>query len=225
LAITIPLVAIAIKLLARDGIRGNFGKSWIFFVAFAVLWFVAERIWSIYELVYRADPWPSEADFFWLAGYPAYFVFTVFYLKPFKNMISFKLIALAFSIATALIAFLVYYTTLQESDLSFFETVLGISYPIFDTISLVPIVIGLVLFFRGQVSFFWSCLMIGMLCFVLADYGYLFLSLDKSYYTGHVIDIPYLWAYLFFLTGVSNYAKIFKKRDQESQFNDQESLQ
>jgi hypothetical protein len=67
--------------------------------------------------------------------------------------------------------------------------------------------------------------MIGMLCFVLADYGYLFLSLDKSYYTGHVIDIPYLWAYLFFLTGVSNYAKIFKKRDQESQFNDQESLQ
>lgn len=78
LAITIPLVVVSAVLLVKDGIKGNFGKAWIFFASFIFLWFVAEQIWIITELVYHDDPFPSVADFFWLIGYPIYFVFTFF---------------------------------------------------------------------------------------------------------------------------------------------------
>ncbi len=224
LAITIPLTIVSVTLLAKDGIKGILGKAWMCFASFVILWFVAERIWMIDELVYHNNPWPSEADFFWLAGYPIYFVFAVFYLKPFRSSISTKLTASAIGLTAMIAGFLIYYSSLQQSNLSAFDTLLGLSYPIADTISLVPIIIGLVLFLRGQVSFLWSCLFFGMLCFVIADYGFLFLSLDGTYHTGHPIDIAYLWAYLFFLSGSCNYLRIFKKQDQENRFNDQDRL-
>ena len=222
LAITTPLVIVSTLLMIRERTHGTFGKAWICFTLFIILWFIAERIWAVYELVYKVNPFPSEADIFWIAAYPFYFIFTVYYLKPFRNMISPKIgIATAGITITAAI-FLMYYTTLQKSTLSEVETILGLAYPMADTITLVPIIIGLVLFFRGQVNFLWFCMLIGMMCFVVADYGFLFLSLDETYYSGHPIDILYIWAYLFLLYGVYDYSKMFTKRNQENKFNDQD---
>lgn len=223
LAIIVPLVAISILLLIRERDQGNFGRTWVFFASFIILWFIAEIIWAVYELVYKVEPWPSEADIFWLAGYPLYFIFTIYYLKPFRNMISAKLVATSIGITMTIAIFLIYYT-MQESDISEFETILGLAYPIADTIAIAPIIISLILFFRGQVNFLWSCLLIGMICFVVSDYGFLFLSLDETYYTGHPIDILYLWAYLFLLSGAYEHIKIFRKRNQENKFNDQEGF-
>lgn len=89
-AITTPLVIFSIVLIARHMGGGDFGKAWICFAATMILWFIAENIWAVYELVYETDPWPSEADFFWLAGYPTYYLFTFFYLRPFNKAISKK---------------------------------------------------------------------------------------------------------------------------------------
>lgn len=225
LAITAPLAAVSILVLIREGTRGDLGKAFACFASFAVTWFVAEVLWTIYEVIYKVDPWPSEADFFWLAGYPLYIAFTIFYLKPFRNAISLRLVASAIGIATTVMILLLYNASLQESNLSEFETALGLAYPLADTVSLVPVMVGLALFFRGQVSFLWSCMMFGMLCFVVADYWYLIFSLDDSYYTGHLIDIPYNWAYIFFLFGSYNHSRIFKKRSEENRFNNQEKFQ
>ncbi len=223
LLITVPLVAVCLILLAKEGIRGDFGKGWICFTAFNVLWFVAERIWMVYDLVYKTDPWPSEADYFWLAGYPIYFAFAIFYLKPFQNAISTKLIAVSIGISATIAGFLMY-NTAQESDIFELEVALGLAYPVADALSLAPIFVGLVLFFRGKVNFLWTCLLIGMLCFVVSDYGFSILSLDDEHYSGHPIDIPYLWAYLFFLFGAYNRFKLFTKQSQENRFNDQEKF-
>jgi hypothetical protein len=222
LFVTAPLVSISILLLVRDRGRGDLGKAWLCFAVVVILWFAAERIWMVYDLVYESEPWPSEADYLWLAGYPIYFAFTFFYLKPFRNSIS-KTLVVSTTVTTVMVAAFLANSVFEKNSYSF-ETVLGIAYPVLDTVSIAPIIIGLVLFLRGQVSFLWSCLFIGMLCFVVADYGFLFLSLDEEYYNGHVIDIPYLWAYLFFLFGSNNYAKIFRMRTMDKRFNDQEKL-
>lgn len=222
LFVTVPLVLISILLLVRDRGRGDLGKAWMCFTAVVVLWFVAERIWMVYDLVSGSDPWPSEADYFWLAGYPIYFAFTFFYLKPFRNSIS-KTLMVSTTAATVVAAGFLASSIFEENSYSF-EIILGIAYPVLDTISITPIIMGLVLFLRGQVSFLWLCMFIGMMCFVVADYGFLFLSLEEEYYSGHIIDIPYLWAYLFFLFGSNNYAKIFRMRTMDNRFNDQEKL-
>jgi hypothetical protein len=223
LIITTPLVAISIFLLIKEGNRGDFGRGWICFVVFVVLWYTAERIWTVYEIIYRVDPWPSEADFFWLAGYPFYIAFAIFYLKPFKNAISLKTVVFAIGVSLAISGFLTYHTW-SESNLDDFETVLGLSYPLADAMSLVPIIVGLVLFFRGEMNFLLSCLLIGMLCFVAADYGFLVLSLDETYYTGHPIDIPYIWAYLLFVFGAYNRSRMFTRPNDENRFNFQEKF-
>ena len=221
LIITTPLIAICLFLLVKEGIRGDFGRGWLCFTTFNVFWFVAERIWMFYELVYKIDPWPSEADYFWLAGYPIYFAFTIFYLKPFKNAISAKTIALSIGVTVTVAGFLIYNVS-QKSSLFEPETALGIAYPVADTISLAPIIVGLILFFRGKVNFLWTCLLIGMLCFVVSDYWFSIYSFDD--YSGQPIDIPYLWAYLFFLFGTYNRLDLFSKRGHENRFNDQEKF-
>lgn len=221
LFITTPLLFTSVLLSIRDRGRGDLGKAWVCFAAAIVLWFVAERIWMIYDLAGGA-PWPSEADYFWLAGYPVYLGFTFFYLRPFRSSISKTLMFSASAVTVVAAGFLA--SLVFEKESFSIEAMLGAAYPVLDTVSITPIIIGLVLFFRGQVSFLWLCLLVGMLCFVVADYGFLFLSLDEEYYSGHIIDISYLWAYLFFLFGTNGYAKTFRMRSKDNRFNDQEKL-
>ena len=222
--ITVVLLGTSIALLAKYGIRGNFGKAWLFFVSFIVLWFVAERIWQAYEIVYQIDPWPSVADYFWFAGYPLYFAFMWFYLRSFKKLVSSKMLVPAFGLSVVLAASLGYYVSLQQTSLDYYEELLGLAYPVLDSLLLAPISIGLILFARGQLSFVLACMLFGMLSFVISDYGFLLLSLDETYHTGHVIDIPYLWGYLFFLVGAKYYFHIFRKQDEMNRFEDQEDL-
>jgi hypothetical protein len=224
LAITVPLVVISTVIAIRDGTKSDFGKAWLCLAVFIILWFVAERIWMMYELVYQTDPWPSEADIFWLAGYPMYFAFTFFYLKPFKKSISFPTIITVCGLTMMLAAFMVYHSSVQEEGLGTYDAVLGLTYPVTDALTLIPIILGLILFFRGQVHFLWSCMLIGMLFFVISDYGFYFLSLSGDYYSGSYVDIPYLWAYLFFLVGTYDYLKIFRKRGEDNRFNNQDTL-
>jgi len=224
LAITSILLVSSMIVLVNHGIKGDFGKAWVCFVLFVVLWFVAERIWMVDELVYHVDPWPSSADIFWLAGYPLYLAFSTFYLRSFKKLFSGRLIASVLGLVAVLGVLLTYYATTQQSDLSYHEMLLAISYPILDSFLLAPIALGLVLFVRGQVSFVWSCMMFGMLSFVVADYGFVIFSLDANYHTGHPIDIPYIWAYLFLLFGVINYIPIFRKQSLEHRFEDQDKF-
>ena len=48
LAITTPLVIFSTLMMIRERFHGDFGKAWIFFTVFIILWFIAERIWSVY---------------------------------------------------------------------------------------------------------------------------------------------------------------------------------
>src|SRR5579872_3699640 len=89
--VIIPVILSGI-LVKRNGLIGEHGKSWIFFLIFIIVWFVAEQIFMINELYYHEKPFPSSADIFYIMGYPFYFLFLIYYLKPFKNSISKKLV-------------------------------------------------------------------------------------------------------------------------------------
>jgi hypothetical protein len=145
----------------RNGFTGSHGKAWIIFTIFSVLWFVAEQVWLVNELVYKEKPFPSSADFFYLSGYPFYFIFSFRYLHPFKNMISKKMIVIASIIAVAVLIPNLYMTLDNNSDETEFAIILSAIYPIADAIVLIPSMIGVTLFFRGKVNFLWSLLLIG----------------------------------------------------------------
>src|SRR5690348_912537 len=191
--------------------EGNHGKAWLIFIGTAISWFIAETTWTVNELIYHIDPFPSSADVFYIAGYPFLFLFSILYLKPFKKLISRKLIISTTLIAISVLIPNLYMTIDNNSDENKYAIALGAAYPIADSIVLIPALIGIFLFFRGEVNFLWTLLLIGILFEVVADTGFQYFTLDDSYYTGHPIDILFIWSYLLFSFGVYSHIQIFKK--------------
>lgn len=209
------MVVLSIMMTLRFRVTGMHGKAWIIFTIFAITWFTAEQIWLVYELIYEIDPWPSVADFFYLSGYPFLFGFSILYLFPVRNAISKKLI-----ISSALISISIFIPTFSmayqpNSTENEFEIALAASYPILDAIILCPALIGVSLFFKGEVNFLWSLICVAIVLNVIADAGFLMLSMNESYYTGHPIDLLYLWAYILFAFGVYSHIRIFHSRIDE----------
>jgi hypothetical protein len=209
------LIILSIIIALRFRGSGKHGNAWIIFTIFAISWFTAEQIWLVYELIYEIDPWPSVADFFYLSGYPLLFAFSILYLLPVRKAISKKLVISSLLITGALLIptfTLAYQTNSSEND---FEVALAASYPVLDALLLCPALIGVTLFFKGKVNFLWSLICLAMVLNVTADTGFLMLSMNDSYYTGHPIDLLYLWAYLLFAFGVYSHIRIFHSRIDE----------
>ncbi|HWY36334.1 MAG TPA: hypothetical protein VNX68_16945 [Nitrosopumilaceae archaeon] len=220
----VPVILSGI-LVKRNGLMGDHGKSWIFFLIFIVVWFMAEQIWTVVELFYHEKPFPSSADIFYIVGYPFYFVFLIFYLKPFKKLISKKLIISTLLIAIAVLIPNLYMTFQNNSDETQTAIILGAIYPIADAIVLIPSMIGVVLFFRGKVNFLWSLLLIGFIIEVIADTAFQYFSLNNDMHTGNPVDILFFWMYVVFSFGLYDHIKIFKKsHDQKNTFDNKESL-
>ncbi len=210
--ITLLLVILSIKITIRSKLIGNLGKGWLLFSVAAVCWLVAEHIWTVHELIYEIDPFPSEADIFWLAGYPFFFAFFILYLKPFSKAISKKMILYASLISLSLLAASLFGISVEEYDFTDMEFVIGILYPISDAVILIPVILGIFLFFRGQVGILWTLMFFGFLSEIIADALFLFLNLDSSYYTGHPIEILFLWSHVLFIFGVYHHTKLFNTK-------------
>jgi hypothetical protein len=204
--------------------KGDHGKAWIVFTIFIASWFVAEQIWMLYDLVYDIDPFPSTADSFYVAGYPLYFVFMLFYLKPMKKAISKKMLLFASLISIALVIPTLYFTIDVDSELNELDTVLAAIYPVADSIVLIPAMIGVTLFFKGEVNFLWMLMCLAIILNVVADTGFLIESQNDSYYTGSPLDILYLWAYALFSFGVYSHLKIFKTSSYKKKYYDVDEL-
>jgi hypothetical protein len=223
--LTIVPVILSGILVKRNGLIGDHGKSWIFFLMFIVVWFMADQIWTVTELIYHEKPFPSNADIFYMLGYPFYFAFLTLYLKPFKNSISKKLIFSTSLIAIAVLIPNLYMTFQNNSDETQTSIILGAIYPLADAIVLIPSMLGVVLFFRGKVNFLWSLLLIGFVIEVIADTAFQYFSLNNDMYTGNPVDILFFWAYVIFSFGLYDHIKIFKKSyNKKNTFDNKEDL-
>lgn len=210
--ITLLLVILSIKITIRNRLVGNLGKSWLLFTVATVCWFVAEHIWTVYELIYELDPFPSEADIFWLVGYSFFFAFFVLYLQPIRKAISKNMVLYASLISLSLFVVSFYVGYVEESELTDMQFIIGILYPIFDVIILIPVILGMFLFFRGEVSLLWTLFFFGILSDIIANTLFLFFSLDSSYYTGHPIEILFLCSYVLFIFGVYHHIALFETK-------------
>jgi len=219
------VVILSVILTKKNGLTGSHGKAWIIFTIFVVMWFIAEQVWLVNELVYKEKPFPSSADFFYLSGYPLFFIFSFLYIRPFRNAISKKIIIIASLIAISILIPNLYMTFDNNSDESEFAIILGAIYPIADAIVLIPSIIGVTLFFRGKVNFLWSLLFIGFIIEIIADTAFQYFSLNNDMYTGNPIDILFFWAYVIFSFGLYDHIKIFKKsHDIKNTFDNKENL-
>ena len=213
------VLVLSIIIAVRTRLIGNHGKAWILFAAFAISWFTAEMVWDVNELILDIDPYPSEADFFWLIGYPFYFGFLVFYLRPFRRAISKKMMAVASVLSIALLIpalYVSYDADLESTDI---DNILALTYPLLDAVVLAPTLIGVSLFLTGKVNFLWTLMCLAILCTITGDIGFFFTTLEDEYYSGHPVEILFHWHYILFAFGIYDHFKVFKPDKEVNQKN------
>ena len=209
--VTGMMVVLSVVLTLRFRRSGNHGKAWLFFLGTTISWFIAETLWTIYELAYNINPFPSLADVFFLIGYPLIFCFLMYYLKPVRKAASRNIIIGSILVSIAILIPSMYMTYDFDPKVSLFENILATSYPVADSIILIPALVGVVLFFKGEVNFTWSLICLGIILQSIGDTSFQFATFTNTYYTGHPSDIVFLWSYLLFSFGIYDHIKIFKK--------------
>ncbi|MEC4848800.1 MAG: HAMP domain-containing sensor histidine kinase [Nitrosarchaeum sp.] len=182
--------------------------SMVVFTAGAICWFIAEQTWTVLELVFEQEPFPSIADMFYLLAYPFFIVFFISYLKS-KNLRITKYTFL-FSIIISLVFLIpsLYVLVGYYEGEPTFDVTVGLLYTILSSILLFLILLGIPLFVKTDNSYFWTMIFIGFLLDTIADTLFLFTAIDDSYYNGHITDLLYLIGYLFFIVGFVFYLKV-----------------
>ena len=204
------VMVFSLVMVSKYGLKGNHGKAWILFMLFSAYWFCAESVDVLYNTIFGVEPWEYADDFFYIVGYQLFFASLVFYLKPFTKQISRKLLVGALIASTSLLVpsiMLLIHSEPQSLNGNLF---ILFSYPILDSIILIPALIGVVLFFKGGVNFMVSLLCLGIITQIIGDNSILFLTLQNNYYPGHLVDVLFLWTYCVFAFGLSNQIGLFK---------------
>jgi len=195
----------------RFGLGGNHGLAWFSFAGFAVSWFIAEMLWIHQDLILKEEPYPSPADIFYLVGYPFLLMFFISYLQPVRAGITKKVLAISSAISVGVLMPSLYFVLGDATDPGSLATILGTIYPIFDSIVIIPAIIGVVLFFKGQVNLMWTLICLGIILLFAADTAFLLGQIDDSYYTGNPFEVLFYLNYVLLSFGVYNHLTIFRK--------------
>ena len=203
-------------IVSRFGMSGNNGLAWISFGGYAVSWFIAEMLWIIQELYLKIDPFPSAADIFYLVGYPFLLMFFIAYLQPVRSVITKKMLIAVFVFAMGILIPSLYFAILSGKSADLLQYALSIIYPIFDVMVMIPALLGVILFFKGQVNFIWSLICLGTISLFVADTAFLFEQNQDSYYTGNPMEIMFYWNYILLTFGIYGHLKLFQRSKQDN---------
>jgi hypothetical protein len=180
----------------------SFSMVWLCFTIGLFLWFVGEAMWMGYALILGVEiPYPSVADAFWLIGYIPFFVALYLYVKLFGAALSRK--TLAISVAATIILTLLVSAALitpivgAEEDLT--TLIVDFAYPLLDLGLFSISLLGLLIFLKGKLGKSWLLINAGILSNVAGDMLFSYTTAQDTYYNGHLVDLLFLFGYIFFL--------------------------
>jgi signal transduction histidine kinase len=189
-------------------------KAFLFFTLGTLCWFTAEIIWSVYDYIYNIDPFPSEADIFYIAAYPFFVIFLLISLQPIKKLITKNIwmFSILLSFAFLIPSFLACLNALNESEggLDLISKSIALSYPILSTFQLAPAIIGILFMAKKEASYSWMLMLFAFLIYFISDTFYLFSQLDNSYYDGHPVDLMYLFSFVLLIFSLHNRTSLMK---------------
>ena len=167
----------AVIVLVRQ-IRGHsqYSKTFGFLAVGVGLWFTAEIIWTYYQLGLGIEtPFPSLADVFWLAGYAplAYHLYRIYNTVTRKIAGGDTLVVLSAIVATIL-AFLLYLIfSISGQHQGVLELIINLAYPVLDAILLIPAIVILWSFRKGEPAYtHWVMISLFIIFVAVADIGF-----------------------------------------------------
>jgi len=192
--------------------KGPFPTVWFYFTLGLFLWFIGEAIWAGYTLILSVElPYPSIADAFWIGGYVPFFIGLYVYVKLFGHALTKKAVAITMLVAavlTVLVSVALLTPVLEvEEDLT--KIIMDFAYPILDLALLSTALLGLIIFWKGKLRKSWLLINAAILMNVCADILFSYTTAQGMYYCGHMLDVLFDLAYLFFLMAFYVHTKEF----------------
>jgi len=196
-------------------------KAFLFFTIGVLFWFIAEQIFAVYIYTYNVDPFPSIADIFYVGAYPFFIAFLLISLKPIHKSITKKIWLFSFVLSFAFLIPSVFacLNALNETEggLDIGSKSIALAYPILSSFQLAPAIVGIMFLVKKRVSYSWMLLLFGFLIYSISDTFYLFSELDGSYYTGHPVDLMYLYSFLLLIFSLHSHLKLANNSSEQNQ--------
>ncbi|MDP9235886.1 MAG: diguanylate cyclase [Chloroflexota bacterium] len=189
------------SLLLSWTLRGPDRRGWLFISAGVLSWGLGQAVWSYYELIAHRAPFPSGADVGYLGMIPLMLT-GVALLPAARDMRGDRLkVGLdALIVMTALVT-VGWYAVLgpiyTSADSTWTEKIILLAYPAGDVLLMCGLVGGFARGWiaRGNVAL--VPLIAGIVLFIVADFGFAFLTVNEAYASGDPIDIGWPLGFLF----------------------------
>ena len=170
------LCAAIIVLVRQIRVHSEYSKTFGFLTVGLGLWFTAEITWTYYQLGLGVEtPFPSLADVFWLAGY----VPLTYHLYRIYNTVTIKVtdrdtMIVISAIVAPILAFLLYLVfslSVQPQDM--LGLIINLTYPVLDAMLLIPAIVILWSFRRGEPAYtHWVMISLFIIFVTVADIGF-----------------------------------------------------
>lgn len=187
-----PLVVAIIGFFLAYRYKGSlvFGKSYLFLGLGFFSLFVAEVVYSVYDLILEIEPYPSIADIFFFAYIPLLIVHLVlnirFFQPSIKNINKIWVIAIPIVITAAYVAL-----SLSDTGEANFDFYYGSIFVAATSIALSLTILGTRILKEGALGKSWLILLLGVLVLTFADDWYYYLEIAGEYDLTHPVNT--LW--------------------------------
>lgn len=174
-----------------------FGRAYLALSIGYLSIFFAELTYTIYDIVYDIEPYPSIADIFFFMLYPLLLTYLLLNIRFFAPKIGIKsklwIILMPLLVLTG---YAILSTT--EGDISIFEFdfYYGTIFVYFATLTLAVAVVGAIILKEGVIGKAWLILVIGILLNNLGDIWYYNLELFGAYDLIHPVNMFWYSGYL-----------------------------
>lgn len=176
------------------------------------LWCLGEATWGIYEVgLHIPVPYPSLADIFYLAGYLPAIISILLALKLLSRGLT-EIKVMVASLLGLMIIGLVFsflLNPLLSNSIGALTKVLDLAYPSLDSVLLILAIMMLLIFEGAPPSTSWLWISVGMILTTIADISFSVGTLQGWYYSGHPVELLYVWGYIALALGFDNQRKQF----------------
>ena len=201
------------------GVKSRHGNAFLLITLGFTFWLIGESLWVFYSLFLQIDPYPSPADFFYLAAYPLIawglikeIRITGINLKKLSKP-TLAFFGFASLIAIGMVTYIEIFLAFNPSGSLVDNLVL--LYGFADLIIAIPILLVLILAFEykgGKIFIPWILIFIGLNLYLFADILY---AVFLNQYLGAVypyesIDLLWIAAYLLMALGLMQIGLIIR---------------
>jgi len=193
-----PFFAGAIALLAAKRSLDNVRLAWLLIGGGCLAWGAGELIWTFYEVLLQADPFPSPADVGYLAALPL-MALGIVRLSPGRLLACLRPTADGAAVILGLAAvvwFFVVEPTYQAEVATAWATAISLVYPLGDLILAYALVLVIARQWGYREGLALLALLAGITMLVAADLGFAYLTLKDAYDAYSLVNIGWPLAFL-----------------------------